>query len=153
MIPLQGYGNLIAIGAALAVLVGAFAGGCEYGGDRVKAKWDAAALEAEREYRRAAEDLAADVAAQQVRDTASQQELARVLAAERAETERLRSALSREQLVTRPEATDADSHPDVRLSESFRLCWNAHWSGDAADRAACQAAGSAVSDPGGGRSL
>jgi hypothetical protein len=143
-------GRLIGAGLALAVLAGAFVSGCEVGQDRVQARWDAAALAAEREYREEVARLTAAAVARQAADTARQQALAERLAAERAETERLRAALSRSQLVNRPEPTDADPHPDPRLSEPFRLCWNAHWSGDPADRAACQAAGRAVSDAGGG---
>jgi hypothetical protein len=64
-----------------------------------------------------------------------------VLATERLEKERLRNALARSQMLTRPEPTDADPTPCARYSDAWRVCWNANWSSSAADRAACEAAG------------
>lgn len=67
---------------------------------------------------------------------------------ERAETERLRSALSRAQLVTRPEPTRENPAPCPRLSDAWRVCWNAHFTGSPADREACKAYGRDVPGPG-----
>lgn len=58
---------------------------------------------------------------------------------ERTETETLRNALSRAQLVTRPEPTRENPTPCPRLSDAWRVCWNAHFSGTPADREACKA--------------
>jgi len=67
---------------------------------------------------------------------------------ERVETETLRNALSRAQLVTRPEPTRENPAPCPRLSDAWRVCWNAHLSGNSADREACKAFGGGVSGPG-----
>lgn len=135
--------------AVLVVLGGTFIAGSRHGANRVQAKWDAAALETEREFRRQLALINEAMIEQQRVDAERARELAAFLAAERAVTERLRAAVRRAQLVTREEPTHENPHPAPRLSDAFRLCWNAHFTGDPADRAACEASTGPLSDGGG----
>lgn len=66
------------------------------------------------------------------------------IADQRAATEVLRRQLARERAVTRPEPTDENPHPDVRLSAGWLQCWSAVASGDPADTAACALRGDDV---------
>lgn len=134
---------------ALIVLSAALIGGWHL----VNHRWCNLACQGERQalqdvIRTAAENYARDLEAAQVRAQAEREakdaiaaEHAASLAEARATEEALRRALSRAQAVTRPEPTDANPDPDVRLAGGWLQCWAALASGDPEDARACQVRG------------
>lgn len=139
----------IAIAAMVALLISlVYRIGHQRGVDKVTLQWleekDRAAID----YRRAIAAEKKKVHDIEVADRVRQDRTLSFIESERAETERLKAALRRAQLVNRPEPTHENPNPSPRLSDAWRLCWNAHWTGATADRTACEAAARGVPGPG-----
>lgn len=129
--------------AAGALAVGLFgwwlySGWCNGACEKQKALYQTHLVEAaqryadavEREYQRAQDE-------RQAKDEIARKSAAQ-LDEERATNEALRRQLARERSVTRPEPTDENPDPDVRLAGGWLQCWAAVAGADPADVAACQ---------------